>query len=74
MGVTVERKETVASKESVMSETNLGAARAKTVSVISPLVEDEILDWDVPPIQISTPSDTIRVRLRDAEPEPILDL
>ena len=40
-----------------------------------PLVsEDEILDWDVPPIDASFPSDTIRVRVRDVEAEAMLDI
>ena len=36
--------------------------------------EDEILDWDVPPIDASFPSDTIRVRVRDVEAEAMLDI
>jgi hypothetical protein len=35
---------------------------------------EEILDWDVPPIvDVARPSDRIPVRVRDAEPEPMLD-
>jgi hypothetical protein len=39
----------------------------------SELNVDEILDWDVPPIDAPFLSETIRVRVRDADAEPMLD-
>ena len=40
----------------------------------SPLYEDDILDWDVPPLDASFPSDKIQVRVRDLQAEPMLDV
>lgn len=59
-----------------MSETNAGAVRAKIAKdrQSSPVLDEEILDWDVPSINSDLPSDTIRVRVRDVEPEPIQDI
>lgn len=52
-----------------MSDTNLGAARAKADECIqlSPLYDDETLDWDVPPIEAAWPFDIIRARVVDVE-------
>jgi hypothetical protein len=54
-------------------------AVAKTIPLVessrpSLVHEDEILDWDVPTIDAPFPSDKIRVRVRDAEAEPMLDV
>jgi hypothetical protein len=50
----------------------------KTTTVVegnrpSALHENEILDWDVPPIDAPFLSEKIRVRVRDADAEPMLD-
>ena len=55
---------------------NGAAARPTAVveSKLSAFHEDEILDWDVPPIDAPFLSEKIRVRVRDADAEPMLDV
>ena len=59
-----------------MSESSSAAAKARIPASDqpSPLYLDEILDWDVPSLDVPSPSDTIRVRVRDVPPEPMLDI
>jgi hypothetical protein len=59
-----------------MSEAETGAARARAAKYgrPSPVSEDEILDWDTPPIDSLCSSETIRVQVRDVQAEPMLDL
>lgn len=60
---------TIEKEGGTMSDTNLGAARAKADECIqlSPLYDDETLDWDVPPIEAAWPFDIIRARVVDVE-------
>ena len=59
-----------------MSEATGAAKPAKTAenSRPSPVPEDEILDWEVASIDAPFPTDAIRVRIRDVEPEPMLSI
>lgn len=52
-----------------MSNTNLGTATAKADEMIqlSPLYDDEVLDWDVPPVNVAWPTETIHMRVVDVE-------
>jgi hypothetical protein len=63
-------------KRTPMPGTSVGTVRAKiaTDSHSGPVIADEILDWDVPMIDVQAPSDTMRVRVRDADPEPMLSI
>ena len=58
-----------------MSEAKAGAVRAKTVENAqpSPFYEDETLDLDMPLIEVQAAYDVIKVRIRDAAVEPMLD-
>ena len=48
-------------------------AKITVTSMPSSAYDHEILDWDVPSINASAGSTRIRVRIRDVQPEPMLD-
>jgi len=47
------------------------AAKRTRTQELSPFYEDELLDWDVPPVDTCRPLERLRVRVRDVEIEQI---
>ena len=70
----MERGKLFLRKGLLMADTIGATVRARVAAnnAPSPAYDDEILDWDVPSINVSTESLRIRVRIRDVEAEPML--